>query len=82
MKDIKTLVRRYIEDSILMGGSTAFADGDSLIEHRIVDSTGFLELIAFIEDECGFTVEDDEMVPDNLGSLDRIEAYVRHKLQA
>lgn len=82
LKDIKPLVRQYIEESILMGGGTAFSDADSLIEHRIIDSTGFLELIAFIEDECGFTVEDDEMVPDNLGSLDRIEAYVRRKTAA
>ncbi len=82
MKDTKTLVRRYIEESILMGGGTDFADGDSLIEHRIVDSTGFLELIAFVEDEFGFTVADDEMLPDNLGSLDRIDAYVRRKLAA
>jgi acyl carrier protein len=80
MKDIKSPVRRYIEESILMGGGTAFADGDSLIEQRIVDSTGFLELIAFIEDEFGLSVEDDEMLPDNLGSLDQIEAYVRRKL--
>ncbi|MFO1336994.1 MAG: acyl carrier protein [Burkholderiaceae bacterium] len=82
MKDTKALVRRYIEEDILMGGGTAFADGDSLIEHRVVDSTGFLELIAYLEDEFGLTVEDDEMVPENLGSLDRIETYVRRKLAA
>ena len=82
MKDIKTLTRRYIEDYILMGGGSRFADGDSLIEHHIVDSTGFLELIAFIEDECGFSIDENEMVPENLESLDRIEAYVRRKLTA
>jgi acyl carrier protein len=82
LKDIKTPTRRYIEDHILMGAASPFNDGDSLIEHRIVDSTGLLELITFIEDEFGLSVDESEMVPENLESLERIEAYVRRKLPA
>lgn len=82
MTDIKTTVRRYIEEDILMGGASSFADSDSFIDHRIVDSTGFLEIIAFLEDTYGLVVADDEMLPQNLGSLDHIDAYVQRKLAA
>lgn len=80
--DIKAAVRTYIEENFLMGGDLRFADADSFVEHHVVDSTGFLELVTFLEETWGFTVEDDEMLPDNLDSLDAIDAYVRRKLQA
>lgn len=79
--DIKGTVRAYIEENFLMGGNLQFADADSFVERHVVDSTGFLELVTFLEDTWGLTVEDDEMLPENLDSLDAIDAYVRRKLQ-
>ena len=79
-QDIRSAVRDYIEQSFLMGGSLAVGDGDSFVEHHVVDSTGFLELVAFIEERWGITVEDTEMLPENLDSLAAIDAYVRRKL--
>jgi acyl carrier protein len=48
----------------------------------VVDSTGFLELVTFLEERYGFAVQDEEMVPENLDSLNNIAAYVARKLDA
>ena len=83
MEDVKTKVRAYIMDNFIMGGSAApFKDGDSFMAQHVIDSTGFLELVTFLEESYAFEVQDDEMVPENLDSLDNIDAYVRRKLQA
>ena len=83
MSTIKTDVRRYIEENLLLGaGATLPGDGDSFLEHQTLDSTGFLELVAYLEEQHGFKVADDEMVPENLDSLDAIEAFVQRKLAA
>ena len=80
MEQIKQQVRAYMLDNfILVGASSEFQDGDSFIEHHICDSTGFLELIGFIEESFGIRVEDEEMVPENLDSLDGIASYVLKK---
>jgi acyl carrier protein len=81
MQDIKARVRVYILDNFFIGDEEArFQDGDSFIQHHILDSTGFLELIGFLEEVFGVTVEDEEMIPENLDSLNNVEAYVRRKL--
>jgi acyl carrier protein len=83
MQDIKSAVRAYIVDNFIMGGSgVGFKDTDSFMANHIIDSTGFLELVTYLEETCGFTVEDEEMVPENLDSVDNIEAYVLRKRAA
>jgi acyl carrier protein len=80
VQDIKAAVRRYIEDNFIMGaGGVALADGDSFLEHHVLDSTGFLELIGHLEETYGIKVLDDEMVPENLDSLDSVAAFVARK---
>jgi len=51
-------------------------DGASILDRGIIDSTGVLEVIGFIEDTFGSTVEDSEMLPENLDSIDRIANFV------
>jgi acyl carrier protein len=81
MMNTKARVRQFVQDNFVMGSRAApFADNASFMERNIIDSTGFLELVTFIEEHFGITVEDDEMVPENLDSLDAIEAYVGRKL--
>jgi len=83
MEDIKAKVRAYIVDNFIMGGNAGqFKDGDSFMAQHVIDSTGFLELVTFLEETYAFEVQDDEMVPENLDSLDNIDAYVRRKLAA
>jgi acyl carrier protein len=83
MNDIKAEVRRFIEDNFFMGSDgVALADGDSFLEHHVLDSTGFLELIAHLEEVYGIRVLDDEMVPENLDCLDSVAQYVQRKQAA
>ncbi|WP_374591207.1 acyl carrier protein [Aquabacterium sp.] len=80
MSSIKEQVRAYITDNFIMGSDgVQFTDADSLLEMHIVDSTGFLELILFLEETFGIQVAEEEMVPENLDSLNAIEAYVGRK---
>jgi acyl carrier protein len=82
MTDIKAQVRTYIADNFVMGSNAPkFADGDSFLDKHIIDSTGFLELVTFLEEKFGIQVEDDEMIPENLDTLDNIDAYVTRKLK-
>lgn len=80
MSDMKGELRRYLEDNFMMGSSiTVLSDGDSFLERRLLDSTGFLELIGHLEETYSITVEDDEMVPENLDSLDSVARFVMSK---
>ncbi|HUP10376.1 MAG TPA: acyl carrier protein [Caldimonas sp.] len=73
-------VRRFIEDTFLMGTrAEPLADTDSFLEHHVLDSTGFLELIAFLEQMYAIEVADDEMVPENLDSIDSVVRFVVRK---
>jgi acyl carrier protein len=82
-QDIKGQVRAYIVDNFLMGRSAdSLKDMDSFMDTHVVDSTGFLELVTFIEDTWKISVNDEEMVPENLDSLNNIDAYVRRKTAA
>lgn len=80
MSDVKSQVRQFILDNFIMGSEGAdFADDASFMEHHIIDSTGFLELITFLETTFGIEVGDEEMVPENLDSLNALQAYVARK---
>lgn len=80
MDEVKAQVRRFMEDNFIMGaGGVALADGDSFLEHHVLDSTGFLELITYLEETFAIKVGDDEMVPENLDSLDNIARFLARK---
>ena len=80
--DIKGKVRSFIVDNFYVADPAALGDGTSLLESGTVDSTGILEVIAFIEDEFQIKVEDQEMVPENLDSVNNLETYVTRKQAA
>jgi acyl carrier protein len=83
MTDYLTPLRAFIVDNFLLGAtSTPLRDTDSLIERQVVDSTGFLELVGFLEERFGIVVEDEEMIPENLDSLQALAAYVGRKCPA
>ena len=83
MHDYKTPIRKFIEDNFMMGSQGAdFGDGDSFMRKHIIDSTGFLELVLFLEETWGVTVDDDEMVPENLDSLENLQGYLTRKVAA
>jgi acyl carrier protein len=81
MRDFKAPLRQFIVDNYIIGSSgPAFSDADSFMDRRIIDSTGFLELVLYLEETWGVTVADDEMIPENLDSLDYLQGYLTRKL--
>ena len=79
--DISLAVRRFISESFLFREDLdSIADDASLLEAGVIDSTGVLELVAFLETHFGIEVADDEMLPENLDSIKAIAGYVQRKL--
>lgn len=76
-EEVRNKVRSYILDSILLGTSDKLEDNASLLDAGILDSTGTMELVAYLEDEFGLTVFDADIVADNLDSVDRICAFLQ-----
>jgi acyl carrier protein len=75
-------VREFIVQNFLFGRDDGFANEQSFLESGMIDSTGILELVAFLEQTFGIKVEDAELVPENLDSLDNISRLLRAKLGA
>lgn len=70
-------VRDYILDNYLFtDDQSALNNSDSFLDKGIIDSTGIMEVIFFLEEEFGVEVEDEEMVPENLDSVDNIVKYI------
>ena len=78
---ISTKVRDYIRDNFLFGGDFPFSDSTSLLEVGVIDSTGAMELVGFLESEFAITVEDRDLVPQNLDSVFAIAAFVTQRLR-
>lgn len=77
---VVTQLREFISAAYLFGDDSRMpSDTDSLLETGVLDSTGVLELIEFLEETYGFTVEDQETVPENLGSIAGLTRYVLSK---
>lgn len=72
-------IRLFIVDNFLFGDGTKLSADTLLIEKGIIDSTGVLELVAFIEDNFDVTVKDDELVQANFSSLIAIEKFLQSK---
>jgi acyl carrier protein len=77
---IKSSLRTFLTEKALpLTSKTSFGDDDSFIEAGILDSTGVLELLQFVEERFAFRVADDEIVPDNLDSLNKLVSYIGRK---
>ena len=77
---IEEQVRQYIADNFLFSeDGYQLSDDVSFLEEGIVDSTGVLELVMFVEETFNVTVEDEEIVPENFDSVSRLAAYIRRK---
>ncbi len=80
MTEAKTIIKTYISDNFLMGQSDIDLEDDtSFLELGLLDSTGVIELVTFLEDEFKIKVEDDEITPENLDTLNKISSYVEKK---
>lgn len=83
MADVADRIERFILDEMLFGDRTLLPGrSESLVECGVIDSTGILELIEFLESEFAITVDEAETVPENLDGVDRLVAYVQRKSTA
>jgi acyl carrier protein len=78
--DISRQIRRFIDENFLFGeGDAGLAEDTSLLDAGLVDSTGILELVAFLESDFGIQVADAEIVPENLDSIAAIATFLERK---
>jgi acyl carrier protein len=78
--NIKTKVKEFIKDNFLLGAeSKNFNDDDSFFKKGIIDSTGVLELVSFVEATFDIKVEDEELMPDNFDSIDKVVVFIIKK---
>ena len=74
---IRSAIRNFIEENFLFQiGDQNLADDQSLLEAGVVDSTGVLELVAFLEDTFHLQIADKDIIPQNLDTIDAITAFV------
>lgn len=80
MSSIEETVRTYIIEHFLFGERQALKGDTSFLEEGIIDSTGVLELVMFLEETYGIKIEDGELVPENFDTLDNITQYLEKKV--
>ena len=77
---LRTELKQFIVENFLLSrDASLLRDSDSLTEQGILDSTGALELVTHLEERYGVTVQDEELHPDNLDSIDKIAAFIERK---
>jgi acyl carrier protein len=83
MKPVEEMLREYIADNILFSeDGYPYLDDASFLEKGILDSTNILELVMFVEEEFGITVEDKEIVPEYFDSVRNLSQFVRSKMDS
>ena len=80
MSDTRDRVRAFIKENFLFGNDDALKDDTSFLNEGILDSTGILELVSFLEEEFSITIEDEELLPENLDSINNVLAYLEKKI--
>ena len=81
MQSITQEIHQFIIDNFLFGEAEAcLSNDDSLLDQGIIDSMGVLELVTFLEDKYEIEIPDDELVPTNLDSINRLVQFVQRKV--
>lgn len=82
MQEPREKIRDFIRESFLFGGDDELGDADSFLDMGIIDSTGVLELVSFLESEWELSIDDSELVPENLDSVDNVVSFLDRKRAA
>lgn len=77
--ELKQTIREFVTRNFYVADPATLEDRASLLEQGVIDSTGVLEVIMYLESAFGIAVEDTEMLPENLDSIDAIAAFVARK---
>lgn len=73
-------IRTFIIDNFLFGDANGLKNETSFLDAGVIDSTGVLELISYLEDQFKIHIEDSEVIPENLDSIDQVAAFLKRKL--
>ena len=80
MEPLDQQLRQFVSDNFLVGQEDVeLENDDSFLEQRIIDSTGVLELVAFLEEKYQIKIEDEELIPANLDSISRLVTFIEKK---
>jgi acyl carrier protein len=79
MSDVRIKIREFIVNNFLFGNAEGLQDDTSFLEEGIIDSTGVLELVTFLEESFDIQVEDDELMPENLDSIENVKNFIKKK---
>jgi acyl carrier protein len=83
MASVEDVVREFIISNFFFGDTQAgLSNDDSLLEHGVIDSTGVLELVFFLEEKYGISIDTGELVPANLDSISKAADFVHRKTAA
>ena len=78
--ETKDKIRKFVINNFLLGDDNQILnDNASFLEQGIIDSTGILELVSFVQETFDIRIEDMELMPDNLDSLNKLEAFIAKK---
>ena len=77
--DVRKRLREFVAKNFYLADPESFDDRTSFLDRGIIDSTGVLELVTFVEDEYKLAVADEDMVPANFDSIDALVAFVERK---
>jgi len=80
MSETRNKVKNFIVENFLFGNDDGLKDDTSFLDEGIIDSTGILELVSFLEEEFGIAVEDEELIPENLDSIKNVVGYLEKKI--
>ena len=80
MSETKENIRAFVVENFLFGNDENLEDNTSFLDEGIIDSTGILELVSFLEEEFSITVDDEELIPENLDSINNVTAYLERKI--
>ena len=81
--NIEEELKNFIFENFIVDENPSQLDkNQSFLESGIIDSTGILELVSFIEEQYNITVEDEDLIPDNLDSLNNVVNFINKKLKA
>ena len=79
MIDNRNKIKDFVVENFLFGDDAGLDSHTSFMETGIVDSTGILELVEYISSEFQITIDDAELLPENLDSIDNIIAFIGRK---
>ena len=79
MSVIKQELINFVVDNFMFGNSNGLNDDTSFLDEGIMDSTGAMELVSFLEETYAIEIEDEELIPENLDSINNLHAFMLRK---